>query len=142
MGKRYIPTSDPTAPWYPYHSDILYVVIEGGITTIGNNAFYGCTDIQSITCYATTPPACGEGAFGGIDPSIPLNVPENAVEAYQGANQWKEFDVQADENMTPTSIEPADSQQPKANCQKILRDGQLYLLRNGQIFDLRGQKVN
>jgi hypothetical protein len=142
VGKRYIPTSDPTAPWYPYHSDILYVVIEGDITSIGNNAFYGCTDIQSITCYATTPPACGEGAFGGIDPSIPLNVPENAVEAYQSANQWKEFDVQAGENMTPTSIEPADSQQPKANCQKILRDGQLYLLRNGQIFDLRGQKVN
>ena len=139
VGKRYIPTSDPTAPWYPYHSDILYVVIEGGITTIGNNAFYGCTDIQSITCYATTPPACGEGAFGGIDPSIPLNVPENAVEAYQGANQWKEFDVQADENQSPTAIDKVQSD--NVPCTKVLRNGQLYLLYDGHIFDVRGQIV-
>ena len=139
VGKHDIPTDEPSAPWYPYHSDILYVVIEGGITSIGNNAFYGCTDIQSITCYATTPPACGEGAFGGIDPSIPLNVPENAVEAYQGANQWKEFDVQADENQSPTAIDKVQSD--NVPCTKVLRNGQLYLLYDGHIFDVRGQIV-
>ncbi len=139
VGKHYIPTDEPSAPWYPYHSDILYVVIEGGITSIGDNAFYGCTDIQSITCYATTPPACGDGAFEGIDPSIPLNVPENAVEAYQGANQWKEFDVQADENQSPTAIDKVQSD--NVPCTKVLRNGQLYLLYDGHIFDVRGQIV-
>lgn len=139
VGKHYLPTEDPTAPWYPYLSEILYIVIESGITGIGDYSFYGCTNVQSITCEAVTPPTCGSEAFGGIDTSIPLIVPENSVTAYQSAAQWQNFDVQADERPTPEGIEnilPSDG-----NVRKVLHGGHIYILRDGKIYDIHGTQV-
>ena len=139
VGKHYLPTEDPTTPWYPYLSEILYIVIESGITGIGDNAFYGCTNVQSITCEAVTPPTCGSEAFGGIDTSIPLIVPENSLTAYQSAAQWQDFDVQADERPIPEAIEnilPSDG-----NVRKVLHEGQIFIIRDGKAFNAQGTQV-
>lgn len=137
-GKRST-ADDSSAPWYPYHSEILYVVIEEGVESIGDNAFYGCTDIQSITCYAVTPPACGADAFEGIDASILLSVPENSMAAYQTANQWQVFtDIQAIEQATE---DVRNIQSDNAPCTKVVRDGQLYILRDGHTYTLTGQEI-
>ena len=37
------------APWYEYRESIHTAVMEIGVTTIGNTAFYNCTDMTSIT---------------------------------------------------------------------------------------------
>ena len=37
------------APWYKYRDNIYNVVIEGGVTTIGDYAFYNCSNLTSIT---------------------------------------------------------------------------------------------
>jgi len=37
------------APWYEYRTQIKTVVIENGVTTIGTNAFYGCSELTDIT---------------------------------------------------------------------------------------------
>lgn len=139
VGKHYLPTEDPTAPWYPYLSEILYIVIESGITGIGDYAFYGCVNVQSITCEAVTPPTCGSEAFGGIDTSIPLIVPENSVTAYQSAAQWQNFNVQADERPIPEGIENILT--PETGTQKVLREGQIFILRDGKIYDIHGTVV-
>lgn len=139
VGKHYLPTEDPTAPWYPYLSEILYIVIESGITGIGDNAFYGCTNVQSITCEAVTPPTCGSEAFGGIDTSIPLIVPEGSVAKYQEAKEWKDFDVQADERPTPEGIENILTSD--GNVRKVLHGGQIFILRDGKIYDIHGTVV-
>ncbi len=140
VGKHYLPTEDPTAPWYPYLSEILYIVIESGITHIGDYAFYGCTNIQSITCYAVEPPTCGTDAFGGIDPSGLLSVPENSIPAYQTANQWQDFlEIQAIEQDTediPTIL--TNDAQPAT---KILYNGHIYILRGEKVYTLTGQEV-
>lgn len=146
VGKHYIPTDEPSAPWYPYHSDILYVVIEGGITSIGDNAFYGCTDIQSITCYATTPPACGEGAFEGIEASGLLCVPEGSESAYQSADKWNIFTEVQPIEQQPTAIDEVEAQwtnEEMRKCEntKLLINGQLYILHNGTLYGVQGQKV-
>ena len=139
-GKRNMPAEDNAAPWYPYHSEILYVVIEEGVKTIGDNAFYGCTDIQSITCYAVEPPTCGTDAFGGIDPSGLLSVPEGSIPAYQTANQWQDFlEIQAIEQDTediPTIL--TNDAQPAT---KILYKGHIYILRDGKAFNAQGTQV-
>ena len=41
-------TSGTTAPWYPYRSQIVEVVLPDGITTIGNQAFRSCFKMESI----------------------------------------------------------------------------------------------
>ena len=38
-----------SSPWYSYRSSIKTVVIDDGVTTIGNNAFYNCTGLTSVT---------------------------------------------------------------------------------------------
>ncbi|MCD8004011.1 MAG: leucine-rich repeat domain-containing protein, partial [Clostridia bacterium] len=38
-----------TAPWYENAGRITSVIIEDGVTSIGNYAFYGCTSLESIT---------------------------------------------------------------------------------------------
>ena len=140
-GKRNMPAEDTAAPWYPYHSEILYVVIEEGVETIGDNAFYGCADIQSITCYAEVPPTCGTDVFEGVETSIPLYVLENSMAAYQTASQWQAFTDVEPITQQPTAIESQFTNHNSQITTKILRDGQLFILRDGKTFTLQGQEV-
>ena len=41
-------SSNSRAPWYSYRGQIQTAVIESGVTTIGNNAFYECYRLTSI----------------------------------------------------------------------------------------------
>ncbi|MCD7843058.1 MAG: leucine-rich repeat domain-containing protein, partial [Clostridiales bacterium] len=38
-----------TAPWYSYHESITAAVIEDGVTSIGDFAFFGCGSLESLT---------------------------------------------------------------------------------------------
>uniref|UniRef100_UPI0037DD67F5 leucine-rich repeat protein n=1 Tax=Methanomethylophilus alvi TaxID=1291540 RepID=UPI0037DD67F5 len=38
-----------SAPWYPYRSDVKKVVIEDGVTSIGDWVFDGCASLASVT---------------------------------------------------------------------------------------------
>ena len=137
---------DDSAPWADHLEDIWYIEIEAGITRIGDYAFYGCTNVQSITCYAATPPTCGAEAFGGIDTSIPLYVLESAEVAYKNADQWLDFlDIETIEEI-PTAIDEvedkwANEEMRKCENTKLLRDGQLFILHNGKTYTLQGQEV-
>ena len=42
-------TGGVTSPWYNYADNITSVVIENGITSIGNQAFQDCTSLTSVT---------------------------------------------------------------------------------------------
>lgn len=80
-----------TAPWYAYREDIKNVTIPNSVTSIGDNAFNGCSGLTSITCEAITPPSCGNNVFYDVDKSIPLYVPADSIELYRTADQWKDF---------------------------------------------------
>ena len=53
---------DPTKPWYSYADQITEVVIERGVTSIGDYAFYGCGKIEKLTI-ADTVESIGDCAF-------------------------------------------------------------------------------
>ena len=36
-------------PWWSFHDDIQHIVIESGVTSIGQEAFWGCSGLTSIT---------------------------------------------------------------------------------------------
>jgi len=68
------------------------VTIGSGVTSIGSYAFSMCSGLTSVTCLATTPPALDEAVFYDVDcAQIPLYVPQESVEAYKAADQWKDF---------------------------------------------------
>ena len=67
------------------------VTLPATLETIGAEAFSGCTGLTLITSNATVPPTAGTGAFTGVDKTIPVMVPAEAVEAYKTAAEWKEF---------------------------------------------------
>ena len=48
-------SSNSSVPWYSYYSSIKSVTIGNGVTSIGNNAFYGCTRLTSITVVPGNP---------------------------------------------------------------------------------------
>ncbi|MDR1405558.1 MAG: leucine-rich repeat domain-containing protein, partial [Candidatus Methanoplasma sp.] len=41
--------SGSTSPWYGVRTDITSIVIESGVTYIGTDAFYRCTNLKSVT---------------------------------------------------------------------------------------------
>ena len=52
------------APWYGFRSQVKTVVIENGVTSIGNSAFYGCSSLTSVTI-PNSVTSIGSSAFGG-----------------------------------------------------------------------------
>ena len=59
---------------------------------VGAEAFDGCFHLSSIECKATTPPQLGTNAFEGVPKdNFVLVVPSSAVDEYQSADGWNEF---------------------------------------------------
>ena len=62
------------------------------LKTIGKEAFSDCSSLVKLSSKATIPPICEPQALDDINKwECELYVPDNAISAYKGANQWKEF---------------------------------------------------
>jgi len=119
-------------------SGLTSITIPNSVTSIEGYAFYYCVGLESITCKAVNPPALGEDVFYDVNTTIPLYVPEESISAYQAAEQWKEFDVQAD----PTeAIEEVSDQHSAVSSQKVLRHGRLLIESGDRTYDALGAEV-
>lgn len=70
------------------------LVIPDNITSIGNNAFYGCSALKTIICRSITPPELGSDVFRNINNSFSIYVPDDAVEGelgYKKAIGWSAY---------------------------------------------------
>ena len=75
-----------------YCSGLTSVTIPNSITSIGDRAFEGCSGLTKLVSLAVEPPTCGYGAFSNVDKtSCQLLVPEESINKYKTANQWKDF---------------------------------------------------
>ena len=62
------------------------------VEKIGQEAFAGCTGLKTLVTYAVKPPLCLSLALNDVDKwECLLKIPEGTTEAYQAADQWKEF---------------------------------------------------
>jgi len=59
------------------------------VTSIGSNAFYGCSGLKEITSYIQEPFVTWCWYY--VDKSIPLYVPVGLKEKYQSTDGWKDF---------------------------------------------------
>ena len=75
-----------------YCSGLTSVTIGNSVTSIGDRAFAFCSGLTKLVSLAVEPPTCGIGAFIYVDKtSCQLLVPEESINKYKTADQWKEF---------------------------------------------------
>ena len=137
------------------------VTIPEGVTEIGYAAFYGCTYMSEITLpesmqyiadngfalcsklrrmnvAASTPPTVAARTFEDVDRSIPVYVPTESIGLYKDAPIWKEFNI-VGKDAAPTSVE--NTEVNSSNVQKLLRNGQLIIIRDGIEYTVIGQEL-
>lgn len=71
------PEADPATPWFKYNADIKKVVVESGITRIGNNAF-NQAPIDSVTIGSDVT-SIGEWAFAQCNALTSVTIPDKVT---------------------------------------------------------------
>ena len=152
--------------WAFYNAhELQHLDIPEGVTEIGDGAFYGCTYLEDmtfpasiqaigdncfalcakltkITCNAVTPPTIQAKTFYDVKRQIPVYVPDEAVSAYEDDTYWQEFDIQG-QSEVPQGIDntPFPSGEGRGEALKLLRDGQIFILRGEKVYTLTGAEV-
>ena len=114
------------------------MVLPSSVQSIGDNCFALCAKLTKITCNAVIPPAIEAKTFFDVKRQIPVYVPDEAVSAYEDDTYWQEFNIQG-QSEVPQGIE--DVQGDDVQCTKILRNGQVFILRGEKVYTLTGQEV-
>ena len=114
---------------------LTQVNIGSSVTSIGYGAFSGCSALAEMTVLATVPPTVGADAFYNVSRNIPVYVPAEALEDYQAAKTWKEFNyLQA----MPTALQtPAMPESMRVYGGLLHNPQQLPV----SIYDMQGRMV-
>ena len=75
---------------FRYCKGLTSITIGNGVTSIGEQTFYKCDSLTSVTIQATTPPSLGSSAFSETN-NCPIYVPAESVDAYMQATNWSEL---------------------------------------------------
>lgn len=109
------------------------------VSGIKDYAFTGCPHLQSVICYATVPPIVDGSQLNGLNSSITIYVPDEALEAYQLHPVWGQY------NILPLSSLNFDVDIVHSNSvsslRKLIRDGQLLIIRGDHTYTPLGQEI-
>ncbi len=73
-------------------SGLTSVTIGNSVTSIGERAFSFCSGLNLLRCDAVTPPYLGFDVFYMVNQSTcKLVVPDQSINQYKAAEQWKDF---------------------------------------------------
>ena len=112
--------------------------LPASLVQIGSGAFGYCDKLTSVTCRALVPPAA-EGAFAGVETeNIPLYVHAFYVNDYKAAAEWEKF---TNVLPIPETQGVENVQNDKVQSTKVLRNGQLFIEKNGKTFNAQGAQV-
>ncbi len=115
------------------------LTLPASVQSIGDNCFALCSKLNKITCLATVPPTIEAKTFYDVNRAIPLYVPEASINDYANDTYWGEF-------INPQAAETPDGvdnilQNSTPTTRKVLHNGTIYILRNGEKYTIDGRKV-
>ena len=118
-------------------SSLTSVKIGSGVTSIGNYAFDGCDKLYEVYCYTPEPPTAYESSFSQYNAF--LYVPCDSKKAFMIDDVFGNFKyiecVESDANAVDNVTIPQN------DVQKILRDGQMSIIRDGKRYNAIGQEL-
>ena len=124
---------------FGYCASLTSITIPNSVTSIGKQAFSSCDSLRIVICEAVEVPELGSYVFSNTPiTEATLYVPEQSLDDYKAAYQWKDFGsilpLEA-----PSAVE--NTRLPIANGAKLLRNGQVYILQDGNTYNIMGQKI-
>ena len=87
-------------------TSLTELTLAESVATVGEKAFAGCTSLTQMTVKATVPPTVEQDAFMDVDRNIPVYVHHASLDAYRGADTWREFNLLADPASVSTLTMP------------------------------------
>ena len=111
--------------------------LPASVATIGDNAFALCTRLNKMEVNAILPPSILAKTFFEVSREAPVYVPDESVDIYKQDQLWNEL------NIVGRSQMPHDIQNVNAGekVQKVVRDGQLFIIRGDRTFTTTGAEV-
>ena len=125
-------------------TSLTSITIPNSVTSIGEWAFAYCEGLTSVTCEAVNLPEMEDEVFWIVSTSAAtLYVPEESLEKYKTAAQWKEFGTILPISQVGTDLENIglDNGYEVIDNGKIIRNGQLVIVRDGVEYNAQGQIV-
>ena len=120
------------------------LIIGSGLVETGMYAF-SLKNLKNVVCMAVTPPDLGMNAFYDTkqDKAV-LYVPDESVEAYKSASQWKNFGTIVPLSQIPAGIiigEGVENTTVGEKATKRIANGQLVIEKNGVRYNAQGAVV-
>ena len=114
------------------------VTIPSTVANIEYDAFRSCSSLSSVIALPTTAPTLGVNAFNGCHANLKITYPCGSTESYEA--KWNAYLANLESDCDdPTDID--DVQSDKAQCTKLLRNGQLLIMHNGKFYNALGAEV-
>ena len=121
-------------------SHLNELTLPSTVQTIEDNAFGQCAQVKKMNVKAAVPPVVESETFEDIDRSIPVLVPQGTLKLYREAPYWQEF-FNIAESEVMAGVENTMKPSTMTNCQKIIRDGNLVIIRDGVEYNVMGQQL-
>ena len=123
-----------------YFCNVLETVeIPSSTAIIEDYVFYYCYSLKTVYNLATVPQSINANVFYGVDISkCTLYVPQGCKAAYEAAPVWKDFIIK--EMARPEGIDNINHKSETIN-HKFIKDGLLFIERNGKTYTTSGAEV-
>ena len=93
--------------------DLKNIIIGTSVKVLEEQAFKGCTAIETITCYSQRPPTVNNRALEGLDYSTIIYVPADYLNTYVMHDTWGLYDVRPlgakSTETTEVTVTPAEN---------------------------------
>ena len=114
-------------------TNLVTVTLHEGTKEIGNFVFAGCLKLsKGVVNAPARMPRIYAQTFHGVDNSITVNVEGGDEQEYAADANWGRF-------FAPQGVEELQTTEHKTR--KVIREGNVYILRDGKTFDILGNEL-